>query len=196
MVKALQFCHNWYILILGMAIMSYIGDFTTHSGQTVKLRLVKKGDAALLVDMFYRLSPETKRLRFHLYTIKIPEEQVWQEAEKLSDLDPQLQVAIVATTFEKDGRERAVAVARFVRQTVEDTEAEVAVVVRDDFQRRGLGKRLLLILADRARELEITHFTAWVVDDNIRLMKLIKDMELKNVESEARHGQRKIRVPL
>lgn len=176
--------------------MSYIGDFTTHSGQTVKLRLVKKGDAALLVDMFYRLSPETKRLRFHLYTIKIPEEQVWQEAEKLSDLDPERQVAIVATNIEEDGKEHAVGVARFVRQTAEDTEAEVAVVVRDDFQRRGLGKHLLLMLADRARALGITHFTAWVVNDNVRLMKLIKNMELKNVESEVRHGQRKIRVPL
>ncbi len=176
--------------------MTYCDYYSTRSGQKVKLRLVKKGDAALLVDMFYRLSPETKRLRFHLYTAKIPEEMVWQEAEKLSDLDPQLQVAIVATLIEEDHLEHAVGVARFMRQTVEDTEAEVAVVVRDDFQRRGLGKHLLLTLADRARELGITHFTAWVVDDNIRLMKLIKNMELKNVESERRHGQRKIRVPL
>jgi GNAT superfamily N-acetyltransferase len=176
--------------------MTYCDYYSTRSGQKVKLRLVKKGDAALLVDMFYRLSPETKRLRFHLYTAKIPEEMVWQEAEKLSDLDPQLQVAIVATLIEEDHLEHAVGVARFMRQTVEDTEAEIAVVVRDDFQRRGLGKHLLLTLADRARELGITHFTAWVVDDNIRLMKLIKNMELKNVQSDRRHGQRKIRVPL
>ncbi|MEW5957818.1 MAG: GNAT family N-acetyltransferase [Chloroflexota bacterium] len=177
-------------------LMTYIGDFVTRSGQEVKLRLVKKGDAALLVDMFYRLSPETKRLRFHLYTVKIPEERVWQEAEKLSDLDPQLQVAIVATFVEADGLEHAVGVARFMRPTVEDYEAEVAVVVRDDFQRKGLGKHLLLTLRDRARALGITHFTAWVMGDNIRLMKLIKNMELKNVESETRYGQRKIRVPL
>ncbi len=177
-------------------MMSYFGKFITRSGQEVKLRLVKKGDAALLVDMFYRLSPETQRLRFHLYTVKISKEQVWQEAERLSDLDPQLQVGIVATIIEDDGVEHAVGVARFMRQTVEDLEAEVAVVVRDDFQRKGLGKHLLLILSDRARELGITHFTAWVMSDNIRLMKLIKNMELKNVESEMRHGQRKIRVPL
>ena len=87
-------------------------------------------------------------------------------------------------------------VARFVRATVEDHEAEVAVVVRDDFQRKGLGKHLLLTLADKARALGLTHFTAWVMAENIRLMKLIKNMELKNIESETRHGQRKIRVPL
>ena len=174
----------------------YFDTYETRAGQVVSLRRVKKGDAALLVDMFDRLSPETKRLRFHLYTAKIPEERVWQEAEKLSDLDPYRQVAIVGTVVEADGREHAVGVARFMRPTAEDHEAEVAVVVRDDYQRKGLGKYLLLSLTEQARGLGITHFTAWVVSDNIRLMKLIKNMELKNVESETRYGQTKIRVPL
>jgi len=174
----------------------YFGTFTTRTEQVVKLRFVKKGDAALLVEMFHRLSPETKRLRFHLYTAKIPEERIWQEAEKLSDLNPQLQMAIVGVVSEDDGQEHAVGVARFMRAAAADTEAEVAVVVRDDFQRKGLGKHLLLTLTDQARELGIAYFTAWVASDNIRLMKLIKDMELKNVQSETRHGQTKIRVPL
>ena len=107
-----------------------------------------------------------------------------------------LALAIVGLVQEDDGREHAVGVARFGRATAADTEAEVAVVVRDDFQRKGLGKHLLLTLADKARELGISYFTAWVASDNIRLMKLIKDMELRNVQSETRHGQTKIRVPL
>ena len=179
-----------------MNMSDYFDTFNTRTGQAVKLRFVKKSDAALLVEMFHRLSPETKRLRFHLYTAKIPEERVWQEAEHLSDLNPQLQVAVVGTVQEDDGREHAVGVARFMRPTVEATDAEVAVVVRDDLQRKGLGKHLLMTLADKARELGITHFTAWVMSDNVRLMKLIKDMELKNVQSETQHGQTKIRVPL
>ena len=176
--------------------MSELGTYTTYSGQKINIRLIEKGDAALLVDMFHRLSPETKRLRFHLYTARIPEERVWQEAKTLSDLDPQRQVAVVATIVEDDGEEHAVGVARFARDTVEDTEAEVAIVVRDDFQRKGLGKYLLRLLADKGREIGITHFTAWIMAENIRLMKLIEGMELKNVESETRHREQKIRVPL
>ena len=173
-----------------------LGTYVTHTGQTVNLRLVKKSDTALLVDMYYRLSPETKRLRFHLYTAKLPEERIWDEAKALSNLDPERQMAIVGTITEDDGQEHAVGVARFARATNTDTEAEVAIVVRDDFQRRGLGKHILLRLADRARELGITHFSAWVLADNVRLMKLIKGMELKNVESETRYGETKIRVPI
>jgi GNAT superfamily N-acetyltransferase len=173
-----------------------LGNFILRSGQVVKLRLIQKQDAALLVDLFHHLSPETRRLRFNLYTEKLPEERIWREAIALSDLNPQQHVAVVATIMDEVGEERAIGVARFARATLQDTEAEVAVVVRDDFQRKGLGRQLLNTLALKARELGIAYFSAWVMSENIRLMKLIKSMELKNVESEIRHGQRKIRVPI
>jgi RimJ/RimL family protein N-acetyltransferase len=173
-----------------------IGTYTTSTGQSITLRLITKADAPLLVDFFHQLSPESKRLRFHLYTTRIPEEKVWQEARRLSDLDPQRQMAILATYVEDDAEERVVGVARFARAKSSDTEAEVAVVIRDDFQRRGLGKELLLTLADRARLLGITHFSAWVMAGNYRLMKLIKGLELKELESDVRHGEIKIRAPI
>ena len=58
--------------------METIGTFLTAAGDVVNLRLINKNDAALLVDFFHRLSPESKRLRFHLYTTKIPEEKIWE----------------------------------------------------------------------------------------------------------------------
>ena len=176
--------------------METINTFVSRTGDTINLRLVRKDDAALLVDLFYHLSPESKRLRFHLYTAKIPEKKVWEEARRLSDLDPQRQLAIVATLTDSHDQEHAVGVARFARAKATDTEAEVAVVVRDDFQRRGLGKHLLLTLAEKAREMGITHFSAWVMAGNIRLMKLIRDLELKDIESETRYGETKIRAPI
>jgi acetyltransferase len=172
-----------------------LGSYTTPSGQTVQFRLIEKDDAALLVDLFHHLSPETRRLRFHLYTERVPEEKVWHEAIILSNLDPQRHVAVVATIIEADGEEHAVGVARFARATPEDEEAEAAIVIRDDFQRKGLGRVLLIKLAEKARELGITHFAGWVLAENIHLMKLIKKLELK-VESEIRHGERKVRVAI
>ena len=175
--------------------MSVLGYYTTPSGQQVSLRLIKDGDAGLLVDLFHHLSPETRRLRFHLYTERLPEEKVWREAITLSTLDPQRHVAVVATILEADGGEHAVGVARFARPTLEDREAEIAIVVRDDFQRKGLGRILLTQLADKARELGITHFSGWVMVENIHLMKLIKKLEVK-LESETQHGQRRVRVTI
>lgn len=176
-------------------MMENLGTFTTRSGEEIKFRMIKEGDAALLVDLFNHLSFETKRLRFHLYTEKIPKERIWQEAETLSTLDPQLQVAIVATTTEADDEEHAVAVARFARASADATEAEVAVVVRDDMQRNGLARKLFEMLTKKACEMGITHFVGWVLAENVRLMKLIEKLELP-IESEIRYGQRKIRLPI
>jgi acetyltransferase len=175
--------------------LNQLEKYCTRSGEEISLRFITKEDAPLLVDLFHHLSYETKRLRFHLFTEKLPEERVWQEAVALCDLDPQRQMAILATITEEDGQEHVIGVARFARASVEDTEAEVAIVVRDDFQRKGVGRYLLNILAEKARALGLSHFSGWVLAENIRLMKLIKSLEVP-VETEVRHGYRKVRVPL
>ncbi len=175
--------------------MSILDHYVTVSGQQIILRLITPEDTGLLVDLFHHLSPETRRLRFHLFTEQVPEEKVWREALTLSNLDAQRHVAVVATIIEADGEEHAVGVARFARATPEDREAEVAIVVRDDFQRKGLGRVLLTKLADKARELGITHFCGWVMAENIHLTKLIKKLEVK-VVSEIVQGQQKVRIAL
>jgi len=175
--------------------MSKLDTYITRSGEEITIRLLEENDTELLVDMFKRLSPESTRLRFHLYTTRIPEERMRQEAITLTQCD-ECRMAVVATVQEDDGQEHAVGVAHFARANPKDTDAEVAIVVRDDYQRKGLGKYLLKILATQARKEGVTHFTAWILAENIRLMKLIKGMELKNIESETRHGEQKIRVPL
>jgi GNAT superfamily N-acetyltransferase len=172
-----------------------LGCYTSASGQQINLRLIEKDDVALLVDLFHNLSPETRRLRFHLYTERMPEEEVWRRAIFLATLDPQRHVAVVATLVEADGEEHAVGVARFGRESPQDREAEVAIVVRDDFQRKGVGRILLTTLAEKARELGITHFSGWVMAENVHLMKLIKRLEVE-LETETRHGERKVRVAI
>ncbi|MFN8460121.1 MAG: GNAT family N-acetyltransferase [Anaerolineae bacterium] len=175
--------------------MSHLGTYVTPAGQPINLRLIQPQDAGLLVDLFHHLSPETKRLRFHLYMERFPEERVWQEAITLSNLDPQRHVAVVAVITETDGEEHAVGVARFARDICTDSEAEIAVVVRDDFQRKGLGRILITKLAEKARELGITHFAAWVMVENVSLMRLIKKLEVK-IETEIAQGQQRIRVTI
>ncbi len=183
------------VKMLDKMVWHMLGTYTTPTGQHINLRLVQPEDAGLLVDLFHYLSPEAKRLRFHLYTERLPEERVWREAATLSNLDPQRHVAVVATIIEADGEEHAVGVARFARATTDDREAEVAIVVRDDFQRKGLGRVLLVSLADRARALNITHLSGWVMVENLQLMRLVKKLEI-TVEAQIISGQKKVRVAI
>jgi acetyltransferase len=147
--------------------------FTTTDGRKLLIRRIENDDAALLVDMFYHLSEQTRRLRFQCGSPKCSEELIWREAIKLCHLEPELQVGLVAIAPENNGGEHAVGTARCVRSTPDDIEAEVGIVVRDDYQRVGLGSRLMLELMQVARSKGIVQFRGWILPDNRRMLKMI-----------------------
>lgn len=70
----------------------------------------------------------------------------------------------------------AVAVGRFVRYPETPDLAEVALLVIDDWQGYGLGKALLRLLAQRARELGIERFEATVLADNRPMLALLDSL--------------------
>lgn len=152
-------------------------EFKLSNGSSVTIRQIQPEDAALLVEMFHKLSPDSRRLRFHAYTENVPHERIWREAIALSDLDPARQAALVAVA-DVDGREQIVGVARFARATPDATEAEAAVVVRDDFQRMGLGTHLLTLLVPLAQSLGIESLTGWVAAENRHMLHVVGKTDL------------------
>ena len=122
----------------------------------------------------------------------MPQEEIEQEAKRLSDLDPAHQVALVATV-EEEGEESIVAVARLARSKEDPTEAESAIVVRDDYQNQGLGTHMLRLLADVARSMNIERLTAWIMAENLHLLHIIKKSGL-DVQAETRYGETYVSV--
>jgi ribosomal protein S18 acetylase RimI-like enzyme len=68
-----------------------------------------------------------------------------------------------------------VGVARYDRAANTDV-AETAVAVIDEFQRRGLGSALLIILAKVARDHGIKTFTLIVLPENQQMLGLLRKM--------------------
>jgi acetyltransferase len=168
--------------------------FTTKDGRLVAIRPICADDAPRLVEMFRHLSVRTRQLRFHTYASHTADEQVWEQAVALSDLDPQREVALVAVA-EEDGEERIVGVARFARAKPEDVEAETAIVVRDDYQSAGLGTYLLWRLILKAHDMGIKAFFAWVMTENMGMMKVIKNLGLPS-KMTTRYGENYLVVSL
>ncbi len=168
--------------------------FTTRDGRRVTVRPIQPADAPRLVDLYHRLSVRSRQLRFHTYTHQATDEQVWELAIALSDLDPRREAAVVAVT-EEDGEERIVGVARFARVRPEDVEAETAIVVRDDYQGSGLGTYLLRRLIPLAHEMGIQAFCAWVLTENVAIMRIIKNAGLP-AQMTVRQGENYLVVPL
>jgi acetyltransferase len=169
-------------------------SFELSNGQTVAVRPIRPGDAPLLVEMFQHLSDRTKRLRFHAYTGNLPQERIWRDAIALSDLVPARQAALVAVHHD-DAGEHIVGVARFARATADATEAEAAVVVRDDFQRMGLGTHLLTRLLPLARSMGIQRLFGWVMSENRHMLQIISRTDL-DVHRESKAGETFVAISL
>lgn len=149
----------------------------TRSGRTVCVRHLDAADDALLVELYGRLSPETRRLRFMTVPHDVPPELLWREAHRLSDLDPHLAAAIVATVPE-GGQERAVAVCRLARDDEDPHTAEMAIVVRDDFQGDGLGRLMLDLIIQLAMVGGVSRIRAVSFAENEALHRLVSRVGL------------------
>jgi RimJ/RimL family protein N-acetyltransferase len=161
-------------------------------GRQVSIRPITADDAGRLVDLYYRLSDATRRLRFHSMRQNVPLDMIEQEAKQLSDLDSANQAALVATV-EEEGEEQIVAAARLARSKEDPVEAESAIVVRDDYQNQGLGTHMLKLLAEVARSMNIERLTAWIMAENLHMLHIIKKSGL-DVQAETRYGETYISV--
>ena len=83
---------------------------------------------------------------------------------------------------------RLIAVARFVRLVEDPSAAEVAIVVADDWQRRGVGSLLSDQLAEEARRAGIARFTATIASDNVAAQRLMRRLTTHLEGHPAGHG--------
>jgi len=68
--------------------------------------------------------------------------------------------------------------------------AEVSLVVRDDWQNKGLGTILVDYLIDMAKKKNLEGFTAWVLKSNVKMMHIFKKLGypvMYQVEGELYH---------
>lgn len=138
-------------------------------GSPVLVRPVRPDDKAELRDAFDRLSDESRYLRFSGAKKRLTD----SELAYLTEVDHHDHEALAAL----DPRTgRGVGIARYVRSTEDPELAEFAVVVMDDWQRRGIGTLLLSRLADRAREEGIRRYSAVVLAENRRAISLMEGL--------------------
>jgi GNAT superfamily N-acetyltransferase len=141
-------------------------ELVLSDGLRLLIRPIRTDDKELLGEAFNRLSPETRYRRFFAPLDHLSD----QDLHYLTEVDHHNHEALVAID-PADGW--IIAVARFIRSEDPD-EAEVAVVVGDPWQGRGLGSALLERLVERARAEGIGHFVAIVLSDNRDALEMFR----------------------
>ncbi|MEO9140037.1 MAG: GNAT family N-acetyltransferase [Jatrophihabitans sp.] len=148
-----------------VAPMHWEADVVVADGGTVHLRPLVPSDSDQLVVFHGGLSTRTRYLRYFSAYPRIPDRDLY----RFSHVDHHDRVAFVA---ELGGQ--IIAVGRYERLDQTD-EAEVAFVVADVHQGRGIGSVLLEHLAAAARECGLRRFTAIVLAENTGMIRVFRD---------------------
>ena len=159
-------------------------DVILRDGSTLRLRPPVAEDADALLEFFSGLSEHSRYLRFHGFPALGP-----KLVEPVLEPDWQDRGALLASL---DGG--IVAVANWVRLR-DPRAAEAAFTVGDDYQRRGIGTRLLEQLAARAAEAGIEEFVAEVLHENSAMLAVFRDAGF-TVTRAGEGGELEIRFPI
>ncbi len=139
---------------------------TLHDGTEILFRPIKPTDDRALRDMLYSLSPESIYYRFFQ-----PLKQFsFAYRQKLVNVNFRDELPIVGCVA-RPGGEEIVAAGRYIREPGRNT-AEVAFLVQDEWQNKGMGSHLLRFLARCARKSGITQFRASVLRNNKAMLNV------------------------
>ncbi|HZS07926.1 MAG TPA: GNAT family N-acetyltransferase [Blastocatellia bacterium] len=144
-------------------------DLLLRDGAMLRLRALRPDDREKLKGLFGHCSPESIRFRF-LHPVKSLTDAALNQ---LVDVDGAHNVALVVTQGEAVD-ERIVAVGGFSECEDAPEMAEVAFLIEDAMQGRGIGTLLLDTLAELARRQDITHFSADVMTDNQQMLSVFR----------------------
>ena len=139
---------------------------TLKDGARVRMRPIRPDDAPRLVALYDHLSRDSRYQRFFSVMQRLPPD--W--ARFLATVNYQRRFALVVEA--PGDPETLIAVARYEPSAEPDT-AEVAFVVQDAWQGRGLGTMLFRELLAAADANGIRRFQAWVLAENRRMLALI-----------------------
>lgn len=138
-------------------------------GQEVVVRPVRITDEQPLQDLFYRLSDESTYRRFMAFKRTHPHE----EMQRLVDLDYEQAMALVACLCGDRGEDQILAMTRYDVDPATRL-ADIAFVVRDEWQGRGLGTLLLRRMAEIARARGLKGFSADLLVGNRPMLAVFR----------------------
>jgi acetyltransferase len=151
-------------------LRQYESRLLLKNGTEVLVRPVVPDDAPLLVDMFNKMTPRSRYLRFMTNIQELPEGLLHQ----FTHLDYRASFAIACLAGAGDKNE-IIAVARYSDDPDEHI-ADLGVAVRDDWQHLGIGKSLLSKIIMIGKERGISRFGSMMDPQNDIMIKTLREL--------------------
>jgi acyl-CoA hydrolase/GNAT superfamily N-acetyltransferase len=146
---------------------------TLKDGTEIFFRPVKPTDEASLSEMLYSLSEESVKTRYMAHTMTFPHKDI----QRLTNIDYNQDIAIVGTVPGVSGEE-IVAIAQYFMDP-KTLAAEVAFLVHDEWQQKGMGTFLLDYLTKIAKKRCVKTFYAKVLHSNKSMLSIFHNSGYK-----------------
>lgn len=151
----------------------YVSTWLSDDGEKITFRPIRPEDEPLMVKFHENLSDQSVYLRyFHSMTLESRTRHERLVRVCFGDYDREL-VLVAETHNAINGPRGIVGVARISRNQG-DQDAEIAIIVCDEWQRSGLGSELLKRIVQIARRERIRLIRAEVLRDNIGMQTIMR----------------------
>lgn len=167
--------------------------FRTATQTPLLVRRVEPGDAAPIVELLYRLSERSRWLRYFTPRPFSPD-TARAEAERIVRGHRGQALSLIAIAPGATG-DQVLAVAELVPEAREPDVAAIAIVVRDDYQRQGIGQTLARYLVQSARLTGLTALRADLLAENRAIRRVLDRLALPYTTVTS-HGETTATLPL
>jgi acetyltransferase len=151
----------------------YVTPWRLKNGTEVILRPIRPEDEQLELEFIKGLSKETCRFRF----FRVIKEFSHLDLAKFCNIDYDREIAIIAELNE-GGKKREIGAARLILEP-NGKRGEIAVVVADEYQRKGLGTKLIDMIIGIAEEKNLETIYGIIMPENEAIIQLCKKMGFK-----------------
>jgi len=151
-----------------------VQNIETHAGLPLFIRPIRPEDAELELDFVQNLSERSRYLRF----MNSVQTLTPQMLSRFTQIDYDREMAFIATTTNKDGKTIEIGVTRYTTNP-DGKSCEMAIVVRDDYQHKGVASALLSSLISHAKSRGLQLMEGEVLSENNPMLALMKQFNFK-----------------
>ena len=153
--------------------LQYVAPWTMRDGNQVTIRPIRPEDEPLMVKLHETLSDRSVYLRYFC-SLSLSRRVAHERLLKICFGDYDREMALVAERIDPVTQERRIIGVGRLSKLHGRNEAEVAVLVSDQYQKLGLGNELLRRVVEVARDEKLSQVSAEMLTDNLAMQIIMK----------------------
>jgi len=155
--------------------LQYVAPWTMRDGNQVTIRPIRPEDEPLMVKLHETLSDRSVYLRYFC-SLSLSRRVAHERLLKICFGDYDREMALVAERIDPFTQERRIIGVGRLSKLHGKNEAEVAVLVSDQYQKLGLGNELLRRVVEVARDEKLSQVSAEMLTDNLAMQIIMKGL--------------------